>query len=161
MVITPCLYSYHFSPGEVLPDFPEMTHSENSNLGRKTYTTPRDVLQKIPRNAPNHRIAKRRFGVKYRRWDDLQPINCITTSKGVHWSHPRGRRALTDRELASLSGFPLNHIFFGKEISKQIGNAVPPSIAKIWFTHILSQLERADALELAARNRGVIKIDID
>lgn len=54
---------------------------------------------------------------------------------------------MTDREYASLQGFPHYHRFYGMAIRKQIGNAVPPICAKIWFTHIREHLEKVDAAE--------------
>lgn len=62
-----------------------------------------------------------------------KPSNTITTgctniSKG-RFVHPEQDRALTYREAAALQGFPDNFVFYGKRISTQIGNAVPPPLA--------------------------------
>lgn len=64
-------------------------------------------------------------------WD--RPSNTITTgctnpSKG-RFVHPDQDRAITAREAALLQGFPINYRFFGKSVSTQIGNAVPPPLA--------------------------------
>ncbi len=47
--------------------------------------------------------------------------------------HPRQHRALTLREGARLQGFPDRFAFCGKrsELSKQIGNAVPPILGRV------------------------------
>jgi len=50
---------------------------------------------------------------------------------GGPWWH--GRRRLTVAECATLQGFPQRHRFHGSQTSqyKQIGNAVPPSMARV------------------------------
>ena len=81
-------------------------------------------------------------------WDDSTIIpNCITTGGANGRGHPSGRRGLTCRELASLQTFPHSHVFLGKTIRKQIGNAVPPLIAKLLFSQVKKQLEKVDAEE--------------
>ena len=71
----------------------------------------------------------------------------ITCSKGVSY-HPSGTRGFTLREIACLQGFPLEHEFRGSkiEIRKQIGNAVPPIVAKIFLEQIIWALKEADGV---------------
>ena len=68
---------------------------------------------------------------KYIRYNSLKPSICITGDmrKVFHYSQ---NRALTVRELARIQTFPDNFIFNGSTISQQqqIGNAVPPILAK-------------------------------
>lgn len=54
-----------------------------------------------------------------------------TPSNGTN-SHPVLNRAITPREAARIQSFPDDFIFLGKKtyITKQIGNAVPPLLAK-------------------------------
>lgn len=61
--------------------------------------------------------------------------------------HPTGLRGLTCREVASLQTFPHGHVFKGKKIRKQIGNAVPPHVSKLIFTCVKKHLEKTDAEE--------------
>lgn len=61
-------------------------------------------------------------------------------------SHPSGTRCFTDRELACLQGFPLEHHFGPRGVKKQIGNAVPPVVAKVFFQQIIRALRIADGL---------------
>ncbi len=69
--------------------------------------------------------------------------NCITTGGSLD-THPSGRRGFTNRELACLNGFPLEHVFGNVGVKKQIGNAVPPLFAEILFNHIRRWLEEVD-----------------
>lgn len=55
-----------------------------------------------------------------------------------------GNRDFTLREYACLQGFPLEHKFGRIRVKKQIGNAVPPSIAKVLFEEIKKSLLKAD-----------------
>lgn len=57
---------------------------------------------------------------------------------------PDGSRGMTNRELASLQGFPLRHVFHGQEIRRQVGNAVPPVFGKRLLASVRRQLERRD-----------------
>lgn len=73
--------------------------------------------------------------------------NCITTGGSLD-VHPSGLRCFTDRELACLQGFPLEHLFGATKVKVQIGNAVPPVVFKAFFDHIRKFLEQVDASAL-------------
>ena len=68
---------------------------------------------------------------KYIRYDSTKPSITITGDmrKVFHYEQ---NRALTCRELARIQSFPDNFIFYGNsiDIQQQIGNAVPPLLAK-------------------------------
>lgn len=138
-------------PGETLAGFLPYTHSSNGSGGLKPYNSVRNVLERIPERAPNHDvdIVTRRGAFSFVPWDDSGILtSCITTGGSDGKGHPSGKRGFTNRELASLQGFPHGHVFEGLEIRKQIGNAVPASIAKLWFRHIRMHLERVDRAEM-------------
>lgn len=68
------------------------------------------------------------------KWDEPSPTitgGCVMISKG-RFGHPDQDRAISLREAARLQTFPDSFQFFGNtgEIAKQIGNAVPPLLAK-------------------------------
>lgn len=68
-------------------------------------------------------------------WDKPAPTittRFISLSNG-RFGHPEEHRALSLREGATLQSFPKDYKFFGSSIasiSRQIGNAVPPELAK-------------------------------
>lgn len=68
------------------------------------------------------------------KWESLSPTidtRFDTPSNGTN-SHPELNRAITPREAARLQSFDDRFVFYGKKtyICKQIGNAVPPLMAK-------------------------------
>lgn len=79
-------------------------------------------------------------------YDSSLPLKNTITTQGVMCYHPLGKRNFTTRELACLQGFPLEHKFGPKGTRKQIGNAVPPIVAKVFYEHIKQALQKADGL---------------
>ena len=79
------------------------------------------------------------------KWNELSPTidtRFDTPSNGTN-SHPELHRAITPREAARLQSFPDDFVFLGKktEITKQIGNAVPPLMARAIGESINEQIE--------------------
>ncbi|KAL9031499.1 MAG: hypothetical protein Q9196_000478 [Gyalolechia fulgens] len=126
-------------PGERLPEYPEPTHGP----GRLPFATINDAIGRIPQGASDHDVtgAPKRNAQPY---DGNLPLrNCITTAGSLD-CHPNGKRSFTDRELACLQGFPLEHVFGTMKKKMQIGNGFPPVAAKPFFAYVLRQLEEVD-----------------
>jgi len=85
------------------------------------------------------------------RWDG----QCPTITGGFdsftrgRYGHPFSDRPLTPREAARLQGFPDTFVFSGNrgDIRSQIGNAVPPPLARAVGKEILRCLRVAERLE--------------
>lgn len=83
------------------------------------------------------------------KWDDLAPtITTQFTSYGTgRFGHPEQNRALTLREGAILQSFPFDYEFIEKkqkvvlkQISRQIGNAVPPRLGEVIGLSIIQSI---------------------
>jgi len=77
-------------------------------------------------------LPEKRFReAKYRRLDRKKPSPTIVTHKNTLY-HPTENRHLTIREAAAMQSFPANFEFLGSNTSQwtQVGNAVPPLLAK-------------------------------
>ena len=86
---------------------------------------------------PKELYGKQQFSTTWARlkWDSPSPTidtRFDTPSNGRN-SHPFLNRSITPREAARIQSFPDSFIFYGNKCSicKQIGNAVPPKMAKI------------------------------
>ena len=66
-------------------------------------------------------------------WDEVAPTitTRFDTPAGGRFTHPVENRTLSPREAARIQSFPDDFVFYGakREISRQIGNAVPPKIS--------------------------------
>lgn len=96
---------------------------------------------------PKELLGKQKFGTTWSRlkWNEPSPTidtRFDTPSNGRN-SHPYLNRAITPREAARIQSFPDNFIFYGPKtaICKQIGNAVPPLLARAIGEHIIKELE--------------------
>ena len=80
---------------------------------------------------------------KYIRYNSQEPSITITGDmrKVFHYNQ---NRALTARELARIQSFPDDFIFYGNsiDIQQQIGNAVPPKLAKLMAIQTREYLEQ-------------------
>lgn len=89
------------------------------------------------KDLPNEYKLKKGYSNIYGRlsWDkpaDTITANCGCVSAPGRFIHPRDNRAITVREAARLQSFPDSFKFFGNLNFqyKQVGNAVPPLLAK-------------------------------
>lgn len=104
-----------------------------------------DLQERVPELTPACWIRKKTGGTDLfgRMWWD-RPSFTIRTEffkpeKG-RYLHPVQHRPITHREAARLQSFPDEFIFHGSkiEIARQIGNAVPPLLAK----HVAACVEK-------------------
>jgi DNA (cytosine-5)-methyltransferase 1 len=136
-------------PGEVLPKMPLPTHSENGAGGLKPWATVNEAISGLQVNAHNDSDFKVFDADRQKSpYDGNQPLKGTITTNGGEVCHPSGTRKFTYRELAALQGFPSEHIFTGfkTQKTKQIGNAVPPIIAKVLCESIIKELKQADGI---------------
>jgi len=72
--------------------------------------------------------------------------------------HPEAHRPITHREAARLQTFPDSFTFVGSriEVARQIGNAVPPLLAKAVAEELRAVLEEAGVVG-RARQSGLQK----
>lgn len=85
---------------------------------------------------PSDMVGKQQFSGTWGRlkWDDVSPTidtRFDASSNGTN-NHPFLNRAITPREAARLQSFDDKFVFLGQKlyIRQQIGNAVPPLLAK-------------------------------
>ena len=97
-------------------------------------------------NLPEDMIGKQKFKTTWGRlkWDDISPTidtRFDASSNGTN-NHPFLNRAITPREAARLQSFDDTFIFYGSKVHvrKQIGNAVPPWLAKAIADQIFNVL---------------------
>ncbi|MCR6643379.1 MAG: DNA cytosine methyltransferase [Terricaulis sp.] len=88
-------------------------------------------------------------------WDGLCPTITVgfdSFTRG-RYGHPSENRAITPREAARLQGFPDEFVFHGNrmDVRTQIGNAVPPPLARVAGEAILRML---DGKKLPSEKRG-------
>jgi DNA (cytosine-5)-methyltransferase 1 len=87
------------------------------------------------------------FDDKYKRlsWDERSRTVTAHIAKDGYWYiHPEEARTLTVREAARLQTFPDNYRFAGtrSDAFRQIGNAVPPALARAIGEAILGAIQR-------------------
>jgi len=79
----------------------------------------------------------------YLRLNRKAPSGTVVNVRKSMWIHPELHRAISVREAARLQSFPDSFVFYGTKDSQyqQVGNAVPPLLAKAIADHILAYIE--------------------
>jgi DNA (cytosine-5)-methyltransferase 1 len=87
------------------------------------------------------------FNGKYRRLDLNRPTHCVLTRfcDPTYFLHPTEHRPLTVREAARIQGFSDSFLFHGSPSAqaRQVGNAVPPALARVVAQSLRLQLMTA------------------
>lgn len=91
----------------------------------------------------------------YLRLDYSKPSGTVVNVRKSMWIHPTKNRALSIREAARLQTFPDTFIFCGPKDSQyqQVGNAVPPMLAKAIAERLCSYLDGVNELTLQDAGR--------
>lgn len=92
----------------------------------------------------SYQDASRTQNTVYLRLNYDEPSPTVINVRKSMWQHPSKARALSIREAARLQSFPDNFEFIGRkdEQYQQVGNAVPPLLAKAVAEHLLSYLDK-------------------
>ena len=130
---------------DAMSDYQKMMRANSRKLYNHKASNHKDVaiekLKLIPPEQgkeflPEEMLGKQKFKTTWGRlkWDEVSPTidtRFDASSNGTN-NHPYLHRAITPREAARIQSFDDNFIFYGSKvyIRKQIGNAVPPLLAK-------------------------------
>lgn len=140
----------HRTVQDAISDLPEADPTIPNHV---TMSLSRSNLARIQQVSPDGGRSKTLrvpFDDSYGRmeWGRPSPTittRCISFSNG-RFGHPEYHRAITVREAARLQGFPDHFVFEGgiKETARQVGNAVPPPLAK-WLAEVILAHHRGEA----------------
>lgn len=80
----------------------------------------------------------------YLRLNPNEPSGTVVNVRKSMWIHPTLDRAISVREAARLQSFPDSFVFYGPKDAQyqQVGNAVPPYLAKGLAEHLLQLLKQ-------------------
>lgn len=93
------------------------------------------------KNLPEEYRGTRKFNVAWTRYHSQKPSATIDTGHRHHF-HYKANRVPTVRENARFQSFPDDFIFYGNKTQqyRQVGNAVPPLLAKAIADKLLNYL---------------------
>ena len=114
-------------PGQTMKDLPE--HLQHESFRRRAF-------RRVMDGTPVERRGGAPSGLK--RFFADEPSLTITSAATREFVHPTEDRLLTFRECARLQTFPDSFVFAGSAASRiqQIGNAIPPMLARTMAEHI-------------------------
>ena len=117
----------NLKPGQTMKDLPEDLQHESFR---------RRAFRRVMDGTPVEKRGGAPSGLK-RLFAD-EPSLTITSAATREFVHPTADRLLTLRECARLQTFPDNFVFVGSAASRiqQIGNAIPPLLARAMAEHI-------------------------
>lgn len=113
--------------GQTMKDLPE--HLQHPSYKKR-------AARRVMDGTPSEKRGGAPSGLKRMKIDE--PCLTITGAAVREFIHPTENRCLTIRECARIQTFPDDFVFCGSNGSKiqQIGNAIPPFLAKIFAEHI-------------------------
>ena len=108
----------------------------------------KEIIAMVPdggnyKDLPEELWSTRKVHIAWTRMDSQKPCFTIDTGHNHHF-HYRANRVPTVRESARIQSFPDNFEFVGIKTSqlKQVGNAVPPLMAKAVAESVIKVIER-------------------
>ena len=119
-----------------------VTRNSNLIIKRYEYVPQGGNWQNIPiKLMKNYKDVTRCHSGIYHRLDENKPSVVIGNFRKNMLIHPRKNRGLSVREAARLQSFDDNYIFKGflTDQQQQVGNAVPPFLAKAVFEEIIKK----------------------
>lgn len=158
------------------PDIPNHAKARITKINEKRFShvPPGGGWQSIPEELrlPCHKGVDPKKGG----WPDVYGRlewdgKCPTITGGFdnfsrgRYGHPEQNRALTLREGAMLQGFPIDFAFVGTrhDIRHQIGNAVPPPLAKaagLSIIHLLNKSRLTENLSVNTQNSKQLELAV-
>ncbi|MHA1724493.1 MAG: DNA cytosine methyltransferase [Promethearchaeota archaeon] len=126
--------------GEILKKYE--TWEENVELSHVFTKHSKKFIQKLHETPIGENVYKN-YSDAWRRLDPNRPAKTVKENHGGVFVHYKFDRTCTPRELAALQSFDDTFIFKGTKsaILKQIGNAVPPLLAKAIAEQIKKKLD--------------------
>ncbi len=126
--------------GDVLKKYE--TWPENVKLSHIFTKHSKKFIQKL-HETPIGETVYKNYSDAWRRLDPTKPAKTVKENHGGVFVHYKFDRTCTPRELAALQSFDDAFIFKGTKSSilKQIGNAVPPLLAKAIAQQIKKELD--------------------
>ncbi len=114
-------------PGQTMKDIPE--HLQHDSFKKR-------ANRRVKDGTPTEKRGGSPSGLKRLIFDE--PCLTVTGAATREFIHPVFDRPLTIRECARIQTFPDDFVFIGNASEKiqQIGNAIPPLIARIFAEHI-------------------------
>ncbi len=114
-------------PGQTMKDLPEKLQHESFK---------KRANRRVADGMPTEKRGGAPSGLK--RLYANEPCLTITGASTRELIHPKENRPLTIRESARIQTFPDSFVFHGSASQKiqQIGNAIPPMLARIFAEHI-------------------------
>jgi DNA (cytosine-5)-methyltransferase 1 len=117
---------------------------------------PSDLVLKCHRKHDGHTDVYGRL-----KWDAPAPTlttKCTSLSNG-RYGHPEQHRAISAREAAALQSFEDSYVFYGGigQITRQIGNAVPPVLAETFGAQFAAHAAKLSGLRKKLPWHSLIK----
>lgn len=110
----------------------------------------KEIIAMVPdggnyKDLPEELWSTRKVHIAWTRMDSQRPCFTIDTGHNHHF-HYRANRVPTVRESARIQSFPDTFEFIGIKTSqlKQVGNAVPPLLAKAVAESVINVLDKED-----------------